>query len=142
MPYQDIYLRLHKIENNVVFINDTGGKTTKQKHYKIQNRSLLLSSARLENFSIMVCTKLNYVLVSLALNYSKVSSSRLVYYPILELFVQRSQYIKFPLHKYLKILKCATNRNSLLLTTLWYLYKKKNAHCGPSLHTYLVYLLV
>ena len=35
--------------------------------YKIQNRGLLLCAARLENFSIMECTKLNYVLISLDL---------------------------------------------------------------------------
>ena len=42
------------------------------------------------------------------------------YYSILDPLVQTSQYIsiKFPLQ--LKIIKCATNQDSLLLATLWY----------------------
>ena len=54
------------------------------------------------------------------MEYRKVASSTPVYYSILNSFVQRSQYIsiKFPLH--LKILKCATNQDSLLLATLRY----------------------
>ena len=53
--------------------------------------------------------------------YCKIASSRLVYYSILELFGQRSQYIsiKFPPHKQpCLMLRCATNRDSLLLLTL------------------------
>jgi hypothetical protein len=58
-------------------------------------------------------------------NYRKVASSRPVYYSILELYGQRSQYIsiKFPLHKPLKIWKCATNRDRLLLATLRYAWR-------------------
>ena len=56
------------------------------------------------------------------ISYRKVASSRLVYYSILELFGQRSQYIasNFPFIGLLKILGSATNRDSLLLATLRY----------------------
>ena len=53
--------------------------------------------------------------------YRKVASSRPVYYSILNSLGQRSLYIsiKFPLHKQsCLMLKCATNRDSLLLLTL------------------------
>ena len=56
------------------------------------------------------------------LEYRKVASSRPVYYSILNSFGQRSQYISiiFSLINSLKILKCATNQESLLLATLRY----------------------
>ena len=55
--------------------------------------------------------------------YRKVTSSKPVYYSILNSLGQRSQYIsiKFPLHNSLKITKCATNQDRLvLLATLRY----------------------
>ena len=64
-------------------------------------------------WSFLSCLKLRRLV------YCKVPSSRPGYYSMLYLFGQRSQYIsiKFALHK---ILKCATNRDSLLLATLRY----------------------
>ena len=58
--------------------------------------------------------------------YCKILSSRPVYYSILDSF--RSQYksIKFFFISSLKIQKCATNRDSLLLATFLYLYKVTN----------------
>ena len=55
--------------------------------------------------------------------YRKVESSRPVYYSILELFSQRSQYIsiKFPLHKPSENLKMCCYRDRLLLATLRYM---------------------
>ena len=54
--------------------------------------------------------------------YRRVASSRPVYYTILELFGQRSQYIsmKFPLHKPSENTWKCINRDSLLLATLQY----------------------
>ena len=55
------------------------------------------------------------------LKYRIVASSRPVYYSILDPLGKRSQYIsiKFPFINSLKIWKCATNQDSLLLAPLW-----------------------
>ena len=50
--------------------------------------------------------------------YRKVASSRPVYYSILNSFGQRAS--NFPFINSLKILKCATNQDNLMLATLWY----------------------
>ena len=53
--------------------------------------------------------------------YRKVASSRPVYYSIFNFLSQRSQYISitFPLYKHsCLLLRCATNRDSILLATL------------------------
>ena len=56
--------------------------------------------------------------------YHKVTSSRPVYYSILKCFGQRSQYINIKFQPFINskdILNCATNQDSSLLATLWYI---------------------
>lgn len=78
--------------------------------------------------SLLQCLVKTWTIFKKLLRYRKVARSNPVYNSILETFGQRSQYIsnayilgiKFPLHKHLKVLMCATNPDSLLLTTLRY----------------------